>query len=839
MRLIRTTRALGLTMLAVALIAAAARLAGRSPEFATAAPAGVDLGLYVDGLSAVLLGFVGFVTCLVATFAQRNLQGQPRTATFGAGLLIATAALGIMVTGASLPVVAVGWTASGMAVAYLIGHSGTPSARRAASFVRRRLLIGDALLWTATVTAIVLLPSVNRADLTSTTMPLVPVTAVTLLLAGAGVVRSALAPAHRWLPETAEAPTPVSAFLHAGIINGAGIVGALMWPLFSAAPVTLVALIGIGVSSVAVGTWTGRLRNDVKGRLACSTTAQMGYMTLQLGLGLPAAAVLHLIGHGCYKSWLFLRAGGAVTRQRLRPTATVRSIRGIWPYAAAILTVALASALALPAVTSSVTALGITAIVPGILAAATAVVAVSGVTSHSGMSRRNGLTASVLAATGAAAYLWLLLAWEHLLETSLPLAPAFSPGAGIVIVLGVVGSGIGIGAGTNIIRTRPAATLTRRLAPTTLAPWTAMPSRSHPRPSAHTRPGRPGLTADQSIAIVEDAARLCSPAWPLRSVVAANPLAGLEVLSFTEADRIARRDLGASAFQSPASYLTLFDNGRITHSMLVAAFSNRGDGSVDHAQLADLVEDVISRTRRAAVSQLPAPTTIGVSPAAMEHSNLWCRGWRRATSSRGRRCRPISIGTSAPSSSPPPAGHPTPHGEPASTEVARRCFNSSRCAPPSTRSCALPHTSSFPRSGIQHLQMVRSRTTSRCGRRPSSTASATLSRTISGRRRSALWACAMRAGPMARLSAGQMRSSCSVSTSGRSAFDAASSMRATTRRSASPASSASPFATKLDPASGSINARSSSVQPSTCEVIQHPDGGRRSERHPRPRPARR
>ena len=142
-------------------------------------------------------------------------------------------------------------------------------------------------------------------------------------------------PLHSWLPETAEAPSPVSAFLHAGIVNGAGIIGALAWPIFRASPITLAALIVIGAMTVAIGTWSARVRADVKGQLASSTTAQMGYMTVQLGLGLPAAAIAHLIGHGYYKAWLFLRAGGAVSRSRLRsgssPASKLRG-RSVAPY---------------------------------------------------------------------------------------------------------------------------------------------------------------------------------------------------------------------------------------------------------------------------------------------------------------------------------------------------------------------------------------------------------------------------------------------------------------------------------------------------------------------------
>lgn len=103
----------------------------------------------------------------------------------------------------------------------------------------------------------------------------------------------------------------------------------------------------LGALSLVLGAWAGRVRGDVKGRLACSTTTQMGYMCIQLGLGLPAAALMHLVGHGAYKSWLFLRAGGAVTRNRA--FVGPRSTTSMHRCPAAVLTSGLAVLTGLPA----------------------------------------------------------------------------------------------------------------------------------------------------------------------------------------------------------------------------------------------------------------------------------------------------------------------------------------------------------------------------------------------------------------------------------------------------------------------------------------------------------
>ena len=170
-------------------VAAVATIAGCAPlDLVPVRVHGVDLGLRLDVLSSLLLCFVGCVGWIVSVFSGRNLQGQSRTGRFGWLLSAALAALAVMVTGASLPVLALGWTASGLALAALVAHAGTPRAARAAAHVRRRLLVGDAALWTGVAVAVVVLPSVNRADLGQSTFSRDAWT-VAVLLVAAGAIR--------------------------------------------------------------------------------------------------------------------------------------------------------------------------------------------------------------------------------------------------------------------------------------------------------------------------------------------------------------------------------------------------------------------------------------------------------------------------------------------------------------------------------------------------------------------------------------------------------------------------------------------------------------------------
>jgi NAD(P)H-quinone oxidoreductase subunit 5 len=135
-------------------------------------------------------------------------------------------------------------------------------------------------------------------------------TAVALLVAVAALTKSAQFPFHSWLPETMEAPTPVSALMHAGVINAGGALLLRFAPLIVRVPEALLLLSAVGTITAVLGMLAMWAQVKVKRTLAWSTVAQMGFMMVQCGLAAFPAALLHILGHGCYKAWSFLRSGG-------------------------------------------------------------------------------------------------------------------------------------------------------------------------------------------------------------------------------------------------------------------------------------------------------------------------------------------------------------------------------------------------------------------------------------------------------------------------------------------------------------------------------------------------
>jgi len=136
--------------------------------------------------------------------------------------------------------------------------------------------------------------------------------AATALLVLAALLKTASFPVHGWLTEVMEAPTPVSALLHAGIINAGGVLLIRFADLMQTSPGALAALVMMGGFTALFGGLVMLTQAAVKTALAWSTVAQMGFMLLQCGLGLWALALLHIVAHSFYKAHAFLSSGNAV-----------------------------------------------------------------------------------------------------------------------------------------------------------------------------------------------------------------------------------------------------------------------------------------------------------------------------------------------------------------------------------------------------------------------------------------------------------------------------------------------------------------------------------------------
>lgn len=298
------------------------------------------LGLRIDTPGAVVALLVGFVGWVIVRYSHRCLQGEADERRYLRLLALTLAAVALVLAADHLLLLAVAWIGTSLTLHRLLRfYVERPAARLAAhkKFLSARaadaaLLGAVALLGSAYGT--LSLDAMLAAAAAQGVPPLAQ--AGLLLLVAAALLKCAQLPLHGWLIQVMEAPTPVSALLHAGVVYLGGFVLIRFAPLLAEAPAALVLLAAAATATVVVATLVMGTRISIKVALAWSTVAQMGFMLLQVALGLPAMALLHLVAHSLYKAHAFLAAGGVVQRQqalRLAPAAAPSAAR--WALAAA------------------------------------------------------------------------------------------------------------------------------------------------------------------------------------------------------------------------------------------------------------------------------------------------------------------------------------------------------------------------------------------------------------------------------------------------------------------------------------------------------------------------
>ncbi len=422
-------------------VASAVGLALGGPVSATLAGAGgpVGLGVRVDGLTVVMLLTVTLIGTVVCRFAARSLDGDPGQARFCAWLSWTLAAVLFLVVSGNLVQLFAAWVATSHGLHQLLTfYAERPAARLAA---RKKFLIsrlGDAFLLVAFVLLYRIFGTTEFDVLFERAHELAsPARAsqagwIGALLVLGAMTKSAQFPFHTWLPDTMETPTPVSALMHAGIINAGGFLLIRMSPLLSAAPTALWLLAAGGALTAVFAAAVMLTQTDVKRKLAWSTISQMGFMMLQCGLGAFAVATLHLVGHSLYKGHAFLAAASTVDPREPQPRAHPSHAV---PVRAAVVAAALGAGVAV--VGAVAWTLGVDAaakpglpVLAAILALAVAQLLVTERQTGRGSARRLGAALRDGAAI-ATAYFLLAGAFEWILAGAVAALP-WTPGAGSI-----------------------------------------------------------------------------------------------------------------------------------------------------------------------------------------------------------------------------------------------------------------------------------------------------------------------------------------------------------------------------------------------------------------------
>ena len=277
---------------------------------------GSVIAVRLDVVSVVMQLLVAFVGWTVLRYSRTYLDGESRQGPFLGWMAATLAAVLLLVQAASLVLLLFAWVATSLALQRLLLFY--PARIQAVRAARKKFIVarlGDVALVGACTLLFIGYDTLDIPTLLAAARggAAPPGTGWAAALIGlAAVLKSAQFPMHGWLTEVMETPTPVSALLHAGVINAGGFLLIRFADVMLLAPGVLAGLLMIGGFTAVLGGLAMLAQPAVKTSLAWSTIAQMGFMVMQCGLGLFPLALLHIVAHSLYKAHAFLSSGTAV-----------------------------------------------------------------------------------------------------------------------------------------------------------------------------------------------------------------------------------------------------------------------------------------------------------------------------------------------------------------------------------------------------------------------------------------------------------------------------------------------------------------------------------------------
>ena len=293
-------------------------------EWMTVGSLKMEIGFLVDGLTAMMMVVVTFVSLMVHIYTIGYMVDDPGYQRFFSYISLFTFSMLMLVMSNNLLQLFFGWEAVGLVSYLLIGFWYTKPtaifANMKAFLVNRVgdfgfiLGIGLIVAYGNTLSygeAFAKGPELAKMIFPGTDWMLITVTCICLFIGAMG--KSAQFPLHVWLPDSMEGPTPISALIHAATMVTAGIfMVARMSPLFELSDTALSFVMIIGAITALFMGFLGIIQNDIKRVVAYSTLSQLGYMTVALGASAYSVAVFHLMTHAFFKALLFLAAGSVI-----------------------------------------------------------------------------------------------------------------------------------------------------------------------------------------------------------------------------------------------------------------------------------------------------------------------------------------------------------------------------------------------------------------------------------------------------------------------------------------------------------------------------------------------
>jgi NADH-quinone oxidoreductase subunit L len=288
----------------------------------------MEVGFLIDGLTAMMMCVVTFVSLMVHIYTIGYMEEDPGYQRFFSYISLFTFSMLMLVMSNNFLQLFFGWEAVGLVSYLLIGFwfkKPTAIFANLKAFLVNRvgdfgfiLGIGLIVAFTNSLSYAEVFGKAQELAQLKFPLPLwgdewllITVTCICLFIGAMG--KSAQFPLHVWLPDSMEGPTPISALIHAATMVTAGIfMVARMSPLFELSDTALSVVLVIGAITALFMGFLGIIQNDIKRVVAYSTLSQLGYMTVALGASAYSVAVFHLMTHAFFKALLFLAAGSVI-----------------------------------------------------------------------------------------------------------------------------------------------------------------------------------------------------------------------------------------------------------------------------------------------------------------------------------------------------------------------------------------------------------------------------------------------------------------------------------------------------------------------------------------------
>jgi NADH-quinone oxidoreductase subunit L len=284
--------------------------------------------LIFNELSSILVPYVAILGLVIRKYSTKYMWDEPGYKRFFILLNFIFSAIYLLVMSNNLIILAIAWQLMSISLYLLISFNvESKSAIKNGGWTMLIHKLADLLFIIAVILTYKTFESFELAELSEKWLamsqaggvenPVIYV--IGFLFLFAAMMKSAIIPFHHWLPYTSEAPTPVSALMHAGVVNVGGILLNKMAFLLLLTPAVLNVAFVMGLITAIGASILMLAVSDIKRSLGYSTVGQMGYMIMEVGLGAFSLAIYHLMVHGVFKASLFLESGSLINWARKDP----------------------------------------------------------------------------------------------------------------------------------------------------------------------------------------------------------------------------------------------------------------------------------------------------------------------------------------------------------------------------------------------------------------------------------------------------------------------------------------------------------------------------------------